>query len=78
MSFHQSKVTEWFWFLFKIAMHYVLNFNDIGCSGCQRLSYNAMLIGCTVNILCIMPGLLGLYIFAKFNHVDELTTSGSK
>ena len=37
-----------------------------------------MLIGCTVNILGIVPSLLGLYVLSEFNHVDELATSGSK
>jgi hypothetical protein len=40
--------------------------------------YNAMLIGCTVDTLGIMPSLLGLDILAKFNLVDKLITSGSK
>jgi len=39
-------------------MHSVFDRNDIGCSSCQRLRYNAMLIGCNVNILGIIPSLL--------------------
>lgn len=37
-----------------------------------------MLIGRTVNILGIIQSVLGLYILAKFNHVDELKTNKSK
>lgn len=76
--FIKPKVTEWFWFVFKIAMHSAFICNDVGCSSCQRLMYNAMLIGCTVDTLGIMPSLLGLDILAKFNLVDKLITSGSK
>ena len=44
----------------------------------QRLRYNAVPIGCTINILGIVPSLLGLCVLSKLNRVDELMTSGSK